>query len=1183
MRFFRLQSAILTFMAVLAVGVAIVAVQKPVHAQETTGGLQGVVKDPSGAVIPGAKVTVTAPTMVGSKAIVTDNAGYYRFANLPTGTYKITVKAQGFDTLERSGLIIEAGHLPSLELTLKLGSINTIVAVNALEAPQIDVTTTTTTTTIPENVIQEVPHGTSFQSVIQFSPGARQEPLMGNTATGNGTGGTSPGNGSNGGAFGFSVGGGADSENSYLVEGQETADIIGGYSHTNVPFDFIQETEMKTSGVEAQYGGSLGGVVNVIMKKGTSNWHGSVFTQYENQNMDGSPVAYQRYNPAGVTLPKKASNGDANDPNYQLYQPIKDKTGDFFPGITLGGPLMGLFPQVLAEHISPSLKNRIYVFMGFNPQWLTDERVVNFGGTTGKLPFSQNTHTFYSTGRLDAEVTNRIRVFGSWLYQGQRQQGETFPNADSTTGLYNPSTSNGLDVYLHSYGYSAPNITTNFGADIQLSQSLVSTTRFGYFFENYHDNGYPSPADVWIFENAGIGQTPLCPAGTAPGSCPTWPANLNQTNGYLTAPLVAETHRNASKHIQFDEDVSWYKSGRTGTHNFKFGYQLNRESNFLFQGNNAPEIQLFPGGSEFYSIQTTGAANCAAEVATYGPSYGQYDASSGKLTGCTGTYGYATVYDIGTGGKATSYNNALFAQDAWTMKKGVTVSGGLRVEKEYLPAESTLGGANPRPINFSWGDKIEPRIGAAWDVFQNGKMKLFGEYGIFNDIMKLNLAISSFGGAYWQNCTYLLNQPGYTSIDPAFDANGRYCSGTGQANFATGSAPSATDYPFIENANYRTNEGAVSGIKPYRQHETSFGLDYQISSTTAFEARWDRRRLDHAIEDAAIYNPQAGGENFEIVNPGEGPDATWNGYWKYLYGTTGDCNSCGPMPKAARSYDSLELRVNKNIANSWYGMFSYVYSNLRGNYSGLTDSDLADGGGGRNSPNNSRAFDEPFFYYNSHGGSSNGPLATDRPNTLKGYAYYNLPWSKLHLGSKNVTDFGIFQVAYQGSPLSSYIDVGETYGPGQAGAYFVYPEGRGVWTDVSQNTTTGVITVGNSYKRRTAWYTQSDFNFKHTYQIKDAQTVSFDATIGNLLNQRAITEYGSVIDSNNYGDFLSPGGVTLGNATDEAVPYSNFEHPYDWKTLLANSAPNMTVNSLYGKPLGYQLPRTIRLQLHYTF
>ncbi|MCU1249559.1 MAG: TonB-dependent receptor [Edaphobacter sp.] len=98
----------------------------------------------------------------------------------------------------------------------------------------------------------------------------------------------------------------------------------------------------------------------------------------------------------------------------------------------------------------------------------------------------------------------------------------------------------------------------------------------------------------------------------------------------------------------------------------------------------------------------------------------------------------------------------------------------------------------------------------------------------------------------------------------------------------------------------------------------------------------------------------------------------------------------------------------------WFGLFSYTYSHFRGNYTGSTSSDIADGGsGGRYAPNNSRSFDETYFQYNSHGDSSSGTLPTDRPNTLKGYAYYDFKWLK-----KFTTDIGIFQTIYQGSSMS---------------------------------------------------------------------------------------------------------------------------------------------------------------------
>ena len=505
MRFIRLQGLAVWFGLALALGLTATTIEQSVYGQETTGGMQGTVKDPSGAVVPGASVTVTTPTLVGSKEVVTDAAGYYRFANLPPGNYTILVKAQGFQTLKRENVMLEVGHLPTIDLPLKVGGVDTIVEVRT-EGPMIDETTTTTLTNIPQETLQDIPHGTSFQSVIQFAPAARNEPLEGSGMLSNGSGSTSPGNGSNGGSFGFSIGGGADSENSYLVEGQETANIIGGYSHTNVPMDFIQEVQMKTSGVEAEYGGALGGVVNVIMDKGTNHWHGSVFASLQNEAMNGSPNGYSRYDPSssGTT-----TSWGAIDPTYQNYQPVRPKSSDFFPGGTIGGPLLGLFPKVIADKLYSKLADRIFLFAGFNPEFNAYEEFLNYGtaaqgGGLGKVPFSQNTHTFYSNARIDAEASEKVRVFASWLYQGQKQNGENLPasggdpSEDSVQGYYNTITGcSGLgaslsctgsfvapSTYAHTLGYSAPNLTLNTGADITLTNSLVATARFGYYFEN---------------------------------------------------------------------------------------------------------------------------------------------------------------------------------------------------------------------------------------------------------------------------------------------------------------------------------------------------------------------------------------------------------------------------------------------------------------------------------------------------------------------------------------------------------------------------------------------------------------------------------------------------------------------------------------------------------------------------
>ncbi len=1155
-------------------------------AQETTGGLVGTVKDPTGAVVSGAKVVATAPSLTGSKEFTTDAGGNYRFANLPPDTYTITVTAKGFATVKREGVTIEVGHLPTLDIPMQVGGTDTVVEVSG-QAPLIDTTTNTTQSNITEDVIQDVPHGRSFQSVIQFAPSARNEPLEGSNRASNGTGGVSPGNGSNGNPYGFSVAGGSDSENSYLVEGQETANLIGGYSHTNVPFDFIDEVQIKSSGIEAEHGGALGGVVNVVMKKGTNQYHGSVFAQFENDSLDGSPTAYSRYDPLSSGTP---TTWGFIDPDYQNVQPIKPHTSDVFPGFTFGGPI---------------LKDKVFGFIGFNPEWNNEERRVNYGPTNGGvLPFSRNTQTYYTTARIDASVSSKIRVYGSWLYQYQRQSGENLPSSDSTTGFFNLSTgcfasagtacaSSGVPqfAYSHALGYAAPNSTTNVGADVTITPHIVFTTRFGYYFENYHDFGFPTNGNLFFWQTNGIGTT------DALGN--PLPASLQQSTGYFNAAQNQnDTQRNASKAIQYDADLAWFKSGWKGTHNFKFGYQLNRLSNDLSQHWNEPATLLFVGatpGSTNYSPQgAVGQANCAPFIALYGD--------------CQGQYGYAEIQDFGTLGKATSFNHGLFVQDAWTIGRGVTINAGIRFDKEYLPGEATEPGVIGHPINFSWTDKVAPRLGAAWDVFQNGKMKIFGSYGSFYDQMKLNLAISSFGGQYWQNCYYALDTSNLASIDPAFNAAGRYCGGptsdsSTQANFANGSTPAGLT--FLENQNFRAfpttcstcnafQEGVAPGLKPYKQHESVFGVDYQLQKNLAFEARWDRRRLDHVIEDSAIFN-SAVGETFVIVNPGQGTDRTFQSFNNFLYPQNPlTCTAAVPCPPntiipGARSYDGVEFRLTKATSNHWFGMFSYTYSKLRGNYTGLTSTDIADGGlGGRNSPNNSRSFDEPYFSWNANGGSSSGLLPTDRPNTFKGYAYYELGWMK-----KFTTDLGLFQYLYSGSPVTTYTDVG--YG---GSAWPVDLFNRGKWANISQDPTTGNITVGNPSTYRTPWYIQSDFNFTQNYKISEQKVVSFSAIFANLFNQHSVTAYNAQVDTgfgfmgitptgNGCGFVLQagPGAFPCFIAAGQAF-YAAAESPYNVTQGLNSSlftAGPQTLNSQYGKPLYYQLARTLRFQVKFTF
>ena len=375
-------------------------------AQETTAGLQGTVKDPSGASVAGVTVEVSSPALIGTKKAQTDQGGYYRFANLPPGVYSLTVTAAGFRTFKQEEINLEVGHLPSIEVHLEVGAITETVEVSA-QAAMIDATQSKVQANIANTSLMNLPtQSPSFQSVIQFAPGARYEPLQNST-----TGASYANNG-------FQINGASNSENSYLVDGQETASIFDGHSQANVPMEFIDEVQVKTSGFEAEYGGALGGVVNVISKRGSNDWHGSVFMNYYADRFNAAPNPTQLRNPA-VSPPMPAA--PRLDQPLEYYYPVKDHRRIVDPGFTLGGAL---------------IKDRLWIFGGTEPDFDQLRRVVvsTYPGAAGARTFNDNNYTYYSFARLDFRATQKIRVYGSWAYNYARGTGTSLPSADDIHG-----------------------------------------------------------------------------------------------------------------------------------------------------------------------------------------------------------------------------------------------------------------------------------------------------------------------------------------------------------------------------------------------------------------------------------------------------------------------------------------------------------------------------------------------------------------------------------------------------------------------------------------------------------------------------------------------------------------------------------------------------------------------------
>jgi hypothetical protein len=264
--------------------------------------------------------------------------------------------------------------------------------------------------------------------------------------------------------------------------------------------------------------------------------------------------------------------------------------------------------------------------------------------------------------------------------------------------------------------------------------------------------------------------------------------------------------------------------------------------------------------------------------------------------------------------------------------------------------------------------------------------------------------------------------------------------------------------------------------------------------------------------------------------------------------------------------------LTKRSSGKWFGSLSYTYSRLYGNYSGLTSTDISDSGvttPGRNGANVDRNFDEPYMQFDAHGKVSDGPLATDRPNTFKAYGYYRLKWWKFE------TLLGGYQQWYSGTPLSTYMNVD--------GAP-VFVEGRGKFVKVTSDPATGMWTMTGIKEARGAAYSQTDFSLIqefHVSKTNEKLVAGFEANITNLFNQHSPTIYGQSIDSLSFGNGISP-DVTYPAGSISKVDYTRLMHG-TYNYIGEANAAAVPFAADYGKPMYFQGARSMRFKLRFSF
>ena len=944
-----------------ALAVAIVASAAPVLAQERFGALTGIVKDDTGAVLPGVTVAITNKATGKVYTVVTGDDGAYRLLDLEPGRYSVRFELPGFSAAESPDVNLLLGKTLDVSPVMTVGGVNEAITVSG-DSPLIDTRSTTIAHNVTAEEFDRIPKGRSFQNLAISSPSVNAGEVEG----------------------GIQVNGASGSENSFTIDGVVTNSIVNGAARQDAVFEYLQEVQVKTGGISAEYGGALGGVISAVTKSGGNTFHGEGHYYFSGSPLSAAPV-------------KRLVLDPRDDVTVNYYQDEKQEDFRNEIGASVGGPIV---------------KNKLFFFGSFAPRYVnrTNEYHFNNGAEQGSIDREQ---TFMSAfGKISYDPNSRIRTSVSVLATPTKSTGftpaydGTGPNVLSSTLQANePNKTRGFEQPQYSYAGTA---------DITLTGSSLLSVRGGFFDDNYMDTGIPLTNPVeYGTSNTGL-PYPI-------------PENLQGGVGFRNTPRVQINKFDHTQrgYVNFDYIQSLNFGGQ---HSLKGGFGVQHTTN---------DVDLsYPAGGYVTVWWDRSFESNATGIIDRGP------------------YGYYQVDDIGTRGKVDSNILSLYVQDQWTLNNRLTLNLGLRTEHETIP--SFRPDIQATAFEFGWKDKLSPRLGASYDWFGDGRLKVYGSWGRYMDWTKYELARGGFGGDIWF--------AHYRSLDTldVFSLSGENMPGRNLWSDEPGS------FQDLRVPNFDTVD---PNLKPMSQDAFNVGSEYQLNQNTVFTASYVHNELRRTIEDLGVL--ENGNEVYKYVNPGEGIAKTMN---------PSGLTAVFPTPKPKRQYDALELTLTRRVSKNWFGSASYVLSRLYGNYAGLSNSDEIStpttnrtsataqqeaGSIARPGSSANRAWDLDELVWDSHGNLNVlGRLATDRPHAVKLYGAYLLPTG---------TQVGAFFYGASGTPVSRMVQT--------INRIPIFVDGRG--------------SLG-----RTPFLTQTDLLVSHELKVVTDKRLRLELNVLNVFNQK---------------------------------------------------------------------------------
>jgi hypothetical protein len=869
----------------------------------------------------------------------------------------VTAKLSGFTPTKFSRVEITLGQTKALDMTLSVSGLSESVQVTS-EQPLIDVKSSQRSFSITAEQFAKLPKGRDISSVITQAPGANFEAK----------------------SNGITVDGATAGENRFIIDGIETTNPQSGIQGKRMVLDFVQEIQVKSSGYQAEFGGSTGAVFNVISRSGSNDFHGDAGIYFNSDSLNGAERRTLRLLPT-------------NSRAAEYVTLRKDKMNNTEPFFGVGGPIM---------------KDKLWFFGSYAPQLQNIERDTQFSnGTPTTRQQSDDAHnlSLNATTQLTNSSRGKIAYNSAKRYIIGVLPGAAMPGENGTTAATALLDTNDI----------RPNWSLSGNYDYVVSDKLFFGAKGGYYKQDQYNEGIPNETR-YLFLLSNVGQ-----AGV--------PAQYQHPTNYTNIPNNRSVTRNVLSRTQFQFDGTYYGSF-AGSHTMKGGIQFDRIGNDVLDSEQQNLIRL------------------------------QWDAT---LTGYgRGTYGYYQVRSnavnpdqgFSVEGNIGNTNVGLFFQDSWAVNDRLTLNLGIRTENESVPSYTTADGVSPVAIEWGFGSKVAPRLGFAYDLAGDGKTKLYGNWGLYYDIFKLELPQGSFGGQKWLEYYFALDTPAFDTLDVA------------------GCPPACPGRMLRPPVDFRHPSNAVGDetidpdIKPMRLQELAFGMERELKRNLAVGARYIHKQIDMAIEDVGQLDA-SGNEIYTIGNPGYGDANT-----VFL----GDGTAVGPFPKAVRDYDAMELTIDKRYSNRWMARASYTLSRLYGNYPGLSQTDE----NGRNSPNVGRSFDYPLMAFDGTGTPVLGRLPTDRPHQFKVQGNYEMPFGTL---------IGLNQYIASGIPVTR-----------EAAA--ISPSNFPIQY------------LGRLSDGRTPTVSQTDFTVSHQFRVGGTRSFMVGMDIINLFDQKtAINKFMTQLQS----------------------------------------------------------------------